>query len=76
LIKQAERVVEGEEEEREEVEGGEEIEAIDEETMDEVEGEIETEEEEQDQLEQPEPVAPILSRIQKVYLTFCIALLN
>jgi hypothetical protein len=52
------------------------MEAMDEETMDEVEGETETGEEEQDQLEQPKPVAPTLLRIQKAYLTFCIALLN
>jgi hypothetical protein len=76
LIEQAERVAGGEEEEREEVEGGEGMEAMDEETMDEVEGETETGEEEQDQPEQPEPVAPTLLRIQKACLAFCIALLN
>jgi superfamily II DNA helicase RecQ len=75
LIEQAERVAGGEEEEREEVEGGEGMEAMDEETMDEVEGEMEAEEEEQPP-EQPEPVAPTLSRIQKACLVFCIALLN
>jgi hypothetical protein len=46
LIEQAKRVVEGEEEEREEVEGGKRIEAIDKETIDKVEGKTETGEEE------------------------------
>jgi hypothetical protein len=80
LIEQAERVVGGEEEETEEAEGEEETEDMDEETIDEVEEEMEAEEEAQDQLEQspeqPEPVKPTLSRIQKACLAFCIALLN
>jgi hypothetical protein len=46
LIEQAKRVAGGEEEEREEVEGGKGMEAIDEETIDKVEGETETGEEE------------------------------
>jgi hypothetical protein len=50
--------------------------------IEEREDEIGVEEEEQDLLEQPleqpkpEPVKPILSRIQKACLAFCIALLN